>query len=72
MDELQEKYDELDNIEITLKTLANEVKDEKYREQLWQIMFDAQEEKEAIEPRLQAMYDAEDKEREREYWASQF
>lgn len=72
MDDLQERYDELDNIEITLNVLLEETTLEDWKETLMSLKFDAQNEKEAIEPRLQAMYDAEDKEREREYWNSQF
>ena len=55
MDDLQERYDELDNIEITLRVLIDEITDEKYKEIFQELM-----------------YDAEDREREREYWASQF
>ena len=72
MDDLQERYDELDNIEITLNVLLEETTLDDWKETLMSLKFDAQNEKEAIEPRLQAMYDAEEREQERQYWNSQF
>lgn len=72
MDELQDRYDELDNIESVLRVLTNEIEDEGYKDILMDIMFKAQNEKEEIEPRLQAMYDAEERQLNKEYWDSQF
>lgn len=72
MDDLQDRYDELEDIEITLRRLADDVTDEEYKEIFQELMYKAQSEKEEIEPRLQEMYDAEDREREREYWNSKF
>ena len=68
MDELQERYDELDTIENSLRRLIHEISDKYIKDELYEIMFEAQDEKKEIEPRLQAMYDREEKEREREYW----
>lgn len=68
MDDLQERYDELDNIEITLNVLIEETTLDDWKETLMSLKFDAQNEKEAIEPRLQAMYDAEEREQVRQYW----
>lgn len=70
--DLQEKYDELDNIESTLRILIDDIDDIDYIEQLQEIMFQAQNEKEEIEIKLQELYDREEKEQQREYWNSQF
>jgi hypothetical protein len=43
-----------------------------YIEQLQEIMYQAQNEKEEIEIQLQELYDREEKEQQREYWNSQF
>lgn len=72
MDDLQDKYDELEDIETTLRILAGKIYDPYYKDLIEEIMYQAQDDKERIEPELQAMYDAEDKERDREYWATQF
>lgn len=68
MDELQERYDELDTVENSLRRLIHEISDEYIIDELYEIMFEAQDAKKEIEPRLQEMYDREEKEREREYW----
>ena len=70
--DLQERYDELDNVESTLRRLIHDIEDKDYKEDLYQIMFKAEDEKKEIEPKLQAMYDREEREQERLYWATQF
>lgn len=70
--DLQDRYDELDNIETTLRMLITEIDDKEYIQIFEELMFKAQEEKEDLEPRLQAIYDAEEKQQEKEYWDSQF
>ena len=70
--ELQERFDELDNIENSIRMLIDEISDRDYIEQLQDIMYQAQNEKEEIEPKLQEKYDRIEKEQEREYWNSQF
>lgn len=70
--ELQDRYDELDNIETTLRMLITEIEDKEYKEIFEELMFKAQDEKEDLEPRLQAIYDAEEKQQERDYWNNQF
>ena len=61
-----------DNIESSIRMLIDEIQDKNYIEQLQEIMYQAQNEKEEIEPKLQAMYDAEEKRMQKEYWDSQF
>lgn len=65
--ELQDRYDELDNIENTIRNLIDEITDEDFIAQLQETMYQAQNEKEEIEPRLQEMYDAETQETNYEY-----
>lgn len=65
--DLQDRYDELDNIESTLRILANEITDKHYKEIFLETMYEAQQEKEQIEPKLQEMYDEEERELEQEY-----
>ena len=49
MDELQNRYDDLDNIESSLRVLIDEITDKYYIEQLQEIMYEAAGEKEDIE-----------------------
>ncbi len=65
--ELQDKYDELDNIENTIRNLIDEITDKDYIAQLQETMYQAQNEKEEIEPRLQEMYDKEEQEMNYQY-----
>lgn len=68
MDDLQDRYDELDDIEITLRKLAGKIYDPYYKELIEEIMYQAQDDKEKIEPELQEMYESEEREKERQYW----
>lgn len=57
--ELQERYDELDNIVLTIRILIEDITDKEYIEQLETIQFQAQEELEKIDLQLQKEYDKE-------------
>lgn len=59
--DIQERYDELDNIESTLRILIDEITDRDYIEQLQETMFQAQNEKEELEEQLQEQYDREER-----------
>lgn len=58
--ELQDRYDELDNLISSLNSLINELTDKNYIEQLKLIKFEAQNEFEEVSEQLSA-------EQEREY-----
>jgi len=62
MQELQDRYDELEDIEDTLRCLIDKISDKDYIEQLQEIMYQVQNEKEEIAPQLQEMYEAEERE----------
>lgn len=68
----QEKYDELDNIISSINILVDEIKDTDYIYMLNDIKYQAQNEMEEVEEKLQAEQDREYAEREKEYWNSQF
>ena len=68
--DLQERYDELDNIIRTLDELIGVISDKNYIEQLQETMFQAQNELEEIEPRLQEQYANEEQELQAEYMRS--
>ena len=72
IEQLQNKYDELYNIIHSMESLIRDVKDKDYKEQFEEIMFQAQEEMNEIEPRLQKARDEEERAMENEYWATQF
>ena len=65
--DLQEKYDELDNIITTLDSLIEDITDQNYIDQLRETLYQAQDEIEEIEPLLQEQYDREERELEYEY-----
>ena len=65
--DLQEKYDELDNIITTLDSLIEDITDQNYIDQLRETLYQAQDEIEEIEPLLQEKYDREERELEYEY-----
>ena len=67
---LQERYDELDNIIRTLDDLIGDITDKSYIDQLRETMYQAQNELEIVEKRLQKQYELEDRELENEYWRS--
>ena len=66
--DLQEKYDELDNIISSLNVLLKEITDEYYVEQLEQTKFEAQNELKEVSKKLQEMRDREEAEQEIGYW----
>lgn len=70
--DIQERYDELDNIESTLRILIDEITDRDYIEQLQETMFQAQNEKEELEEQLQDQYDREERQQNYEYENSKF
>lgn len=66
--DLQERYDELDNIISSLNILLDDIYDNEYIEDLREIKYRAEEELEEIEPLLQAEQDREYNERMNEYY----
>lgn len=60
--DLQEKYDELDNIISTLRILIDKINDKHYKYMFEEIKFEAQEEMEDVEKELIKEYDKEEKE----------
>lgn len=64
---MQERYDELDNIESTLRVLANEVTDEYFKGTILDLMYEAQQEKEVIEPKLLEEQYKEERQQEYQY-----
>ena len=73
MDDLRDRYDELENIVETLEDLSNDIKYNKYiMEQLDEIRFDTEKEMEELGRRLEKLEDAENKELEFEYVRSRY
>ena len=66
--DLQDRYDELDNIESKLRNLIDETSDISYIEPLRELMYQAQNEKSEVGERLQKQYEREEAEQERMYW----
>ena len=64
---LQERYDELDNIVSSIDVLVDEISDKNYIDMLNEIKFEAQNELEEVEERLQEEYDKEEKQMNYEY-----
>ena len=68
MDDLRDRYDELENIVETLEDLSNDIKYNKdIMEQLDEIRFDTEKEMEELGRRLEKLEDAENRELEFEY-----
>ena len=68
MDDLRDRYDELENIVETLEDLSNDIKYNKdIMEQLDEIRFDTEKEMEELGRRLEKLENAENKELEFEY-----
>lgn len=67
IDELRDRYDELDNIISSIQLLTTEIKDKDYIEKLEIIEFDAQDELDEIIPRIEQLEEEEEKELENEY-----
>lgn len=73
MDDLRDRYDELENIVETLEELSNDIKYNKnIMEQLDEIRFDTEKKMEELGHRLEKLEDAENKEIEFEYARSRF
>lgn len=65
--ELQDRYDDLDNLESSLQLLISETLDQDYKEELEDMLTRVQIDKEKIEPKVQEMQEREYKEQERQY-----
>lgn len=65
---LQDEYDELTDIIDTLDNLIDRISDEDYIGQLRETMYQAENRKQEIEPRLQREQWEEERVQEREYW----
>nr|DAT04994.1 MAG TPA: hypothetical protein [Caudoviricetes sp.] len=70
MQDLQDRYDELDDIVRTIDELIDRISDKNYIDQLKETMYQAMNEKEDIEPRLQEQYANEEEELRIEYMRS--
>ena len=67
LEELRNKYDELDNIISSLNSLMDDLTDKNYIEQLELIKYEAQNELDEIEPQIQKLEEEEEREMNREY-----
>ena len=67
IDELRDRYDELDNIISSIRILTKEITDKNYIEQLELIQYEAQDELDEITPRIEQLEEEEEKELENEY-----
>ena len=67
IDELRDRYDELDNIISSIQILTKEIKDKDYIERLEIIEFEAQDELDEITPRIEQLEEEEEKELENEF-----
>ena len=67
LEELRNKYDELDNIISSIRILTKEITDKNYIEQLELIQYEAQNELDEIEPQIQKLEEEEGREINREY-----
>lgn len=68
--ELQERYDELDNIVLTIRILVEDITDREYIEKLEFIQFQAQDELEKLDLQLQKEYQKEHQHQINEYFKS--
>lgn len=66
--ELQDRYDELDNLINSLSSLMDELTDKNYIEQLELIKYEAQNEFEDVSEQLQKQREQEERQGEKEYW----
>lgn len=57
----QERYDELDTIIMSLDSLIDDISDKYYIEMLKELKFEAQNELEEVQERLQEEYDKEER-----------
>ena len=67
LDDLRDRYDELDNIISSIRILTKEITDKNYIEQLELIQYEAQNELDEIEPQIQKLEEEEEREINREY-----
>lgn len=67
LEELRNKYDELDNIISSIRILTEKITDKNYIEQLELIQDEAQNELDEIEPQIQKLEEEEEREINREY-----
>ena len=67
LEELRNKYDELDNIISSIRILTKEITDKNYIEQLELIQYKAQDELDEIEPQIQKLEEEEEREINKEY-----
>ena len=67
LEELRNKYDELDNIISSIRILTKEITDKNYIEQLELIQYEAQNELDEIEPQIQKLEEEEEREINKEY-----
>lgn len=65
--DIQEKYDELDNIIRTIRILVDEIDDIDYKEQLRLIQYQAENEINTVEFELQKEYDREETEMNKQF-----
>lgn len=66
--DLQDRYDELDNIISSIDILVDEISDKDYKDRLNEIKFDAQNEIEEIEEKLEKEREEEERQQEKEYF----
>lgn len=66
--DLQDKYDELDNIISSIDILIDEISDKDYKDRLNEIKFDAQNELEETEEELEQEQDKERRQQEKEFF----
>ncbi len=64
---LQDRYDELDNIVNTIAILVDEISDKYYIDMLKELKFEAQNELEEVQEQLQEEYEKEEREIKREF-----
>ena len=67
LEELRNKYDELDNIISSIRILTKKITDKNYIEQLELIQYEAQDELDEIEPQIQKLEEEEEREINKEY-----
>ena len=67
LDDLRDRYDELDNIISSIRILTKEITDKNYIEQLELIQYEAQNELNEIIPKLEQLEEKEEREINREY-----
>ena len=65
--DLQERYDELDNIVSSIDILVDDITDKNYIDMLNEIKFNAQNELEEVEEKLQEEYNKEEKQMNYEF-----